>query len=170
MSTTTDKLALFKYDPSTDGAQTFNIKKALNDNWDKLDDAVKEILITLANKVTAEPDAVHLLPLLSSAYAASAFQSTYSKSKFGKLSVHIACQPANPISAYETIAVAILPEGYRPAILTELYPGLVIKYRSYNLGVWQVATDGKILFTPTVDISDSDGVTLHGSLSFDAST
>lgn len=51
MSTTTDKLALFKYDPSTDGAQTFNIKKALNDNWDKLDDAVKEILITLAKKL-----------------------------------------------------------------------------------------------------------------------
>ena len=50
MSTTTDKLALFKYDPSTDGAQTFNIQKALNDNWDRLDDAVKEILITLANK------------------------------------------------------------------------------------------------------------------------
>ena len=49
MSTTTDKLALFKYDPSTDGAQTFNIQKALNDNWDKLDDAVKEILTTLAN-------------------------------------------------------------------------------------------------------------------------
>ena len=46
MSTTTDKLALFKYDPSTDGAQTFNIQKALNDNWDRLDDAVKEILIT----------------------------------------------------------------------------------------------------------------------------
>ena len=53
MSTTTDKLALFKYDPSTDGAQTFNIKKALNDNWDKLDDAVKEILITLAKKAPA---------------------------------------------------------------------------------------------------------------------
>ena len=53
MSTTTDKLALFKYDPSTDGAQTFNIQKALNDNWDKLDDAVKEILITLANKAAA---------------------------------------------------------------------------------------------------------------------
>ena len=53
MSTTTDKLALFKYDPSTDGAQTFNIKKALNDNWDKLDDAVKEILIALQNKAPA---------------------------------------------------------------------------------------------------------------------
>lgn len=44
MSTTTDKLALFKYDPRTDGTQTFNIQKALNDNWDKLDDAAKEIL------------------------------------------------------------------------------------------------------------------------------
>ena len=59
MSTTTDKLALFKYDPSTDGAQTFNIKQALNDNWDKLDDAVKQILITLANKAPATHAAQH---------------------------------------------------------------------------------------------------------------
>ena len=44
MSTTTDKLALFKYDPRTDGTQTFNIQKALNDNWDKLDDAQKRSL------------------------------------------------------------------------------------------------------------------------------
>lgn len=40
MSTTTENLGLFKYDPSTDGAQTFNIKKALNDNWDKIDEKV----------------------------------------------------------------------------------------------------------------------------------
>lgn len=40
MSTTTENLSLFKYDPSTDGANTFNIKQALNDNWDKLDAAV----------------------------------------------------------------------------------------------------------------------------------
>lgn len=59
MSTTTDKLALFKYDPSTDGAQTFNIQKALNENWDKLDDAVKEILITLANKANSTHAAKH---------------------------------------------------------------------------------------------------------------
>ena len=50
MSTTTEKLALFKYDPSTDGAQTFNIKQALNDNWDKIDDAVKDIDTNLQNK------------------------------------------------------------------------------------------------------------------------
>lgn len=40
MSTTTDNLGLFKYDPATDGAKTFNIKQSLNDNWDKLDAAV----------------------------------------------------------------------------------------------------------------------------------
>ena len=40
MSTTTENLGLFKYDPSTDGANTFNIKQALNENWDKLDAAV----------------------------------------------------------------------------------------------------------------------------------
>ena len=50
MSTTTEKLALFKYDPSTDGAQTFNIKQAMNDNWDKIDDAVKDIDTTLQKK------------------------------------------------------------------------------------------------------------------------
>lgn len=57
MSTTTEKLALFKYDPSTDGAQTFNIKQAMNDNWDKIDDAVKAIDITLANKIDASAGA-----------------------------------------------------------------------------------------------------------------
>ena len=40
MSTTTEKLGLFKYDPSTDSAQTFNITKALNENWDKIDEKV----------------------------------------------------------------------------------------------------------------------------------
>lgn len=40
MSTTTENLGLFKYDPNTDGTNTFNIEQALNDNWDKLDAAV----------------------------------------------------------------------------------------------------------------------------------
>lgn len=37
MSLKTKILGLFKYDPDKDGASTFNIKQALNDNWDKLD-------------------------------------------------------------------------------------------------------------------------------------
>ena len=37
MSGTTTNLELFKYNPNTDGDQTFNIDNALNNNWDSLD-------------------------------------------------------------------------------------------------------------------------------------
>ena len=40
MSLKTKILGLFKYDPDKDGASTFNITQALNDNWDKLDNEV----------------------------------------------------------------------------------------------------------------------------------
>lgn len=40
MSLKTQILGLFKYDPDKDGASTFNVKQALNDNWDKLDNEV----------------------------------------------------------------------------------------------------------------------------------
>ena len=40
MSSHTDNLKLFKYDPETDGASTFSLKTALNDNWDRLDAVV----------------------------------------------------------------------------------------------------------------------------------
>ena len=37
MATNTEELNLFKYDTEKDGKQTFNINKALNENWDKID-------------------------------------------------------------------------------------------------------------------------------------
>ena len=37
MSLKTKLLELFKYEPDKDGAQTFNVKSALNDNWDKIE-------------------------------------------------------------------------------------------------------------------------------------
>lgn len=40
MSKTTKNLGLFEYEKDKDGASTFNIKQALNDNWDKLDNEV----------------------------------------------------------------------------------------------------------------------------------
>ena len=40
MSKLTEILKLFCYDPETDGASTFNIPKALNENWEKIDAAV----------------------------------------------------------------------------------------------------------------------------------
>ena len=39
MSTLTKILKLFKYDPSADAKQTFNLDEALNNNWDKLEAA-----------------------------------------------------------------------------------------------------------------------------------
>ena len=40
MSVLTAALKLFKYDPATDGAMTFNLRQTLTDNWDKLDAAI----------------------------------------------------------------------------------------------------------------------------------
>lgn len=40
MSKLTEVLKLLCYDPETDGAYTFNIPKALNENWEKIDAAV----------------------------------------------------------------------------------------------------------------------------------
>lgn len=49
----TEKLSLFAYDPEKDGKKTFNIKQALNDNWDKIENfyktfinAVKSVTVT----------------------------------------------------------------------------------------------------------------------------
>lgn len=51
----TEKLSLFAYDPEKDGKKTFNIKQALNDNWDKIENfyktfitAVKSVTVTSA--------------------------------------------------------------------------------------------------------------------------
>lgn len=43
MSSNTENLDLFEYNPATDGSQTFNIKTALNDNFDKIDAAFGNI-------------------------------------------------------------------------------------------------------------------------------
>jgi len=43
MASNTPNLNLLKKDPATDGNDTFNIKTMLNDNWDKIDTAVKKV-------------------------------------------------------------------------------------------------------------------------------
>ena len=42
MASYTEHLELLKKDPVADGADTFNIQTMLNDNWDKIDDAVSK--------------------------------------------------------------------------------------------------------------------------------
>lgn len=54
MSTTTPNLGLFKYDPNTDGAQAFNIRQALNENWDKVDESVLLALAAAAPYSTSQ--------------------------------------------------------------------------------------------------------------------
>lgn len=43
MSSNTENLGLYKVDPSTDGDNTFNIEKILNENWDKIDEKSKKV-------------------------------------------------------------------------------------------------------------------------------
>lgn len=45
MSSNTPNLGLLKKDPVADGNDTFNIKTMLNDNWDKIDEAVGNIKV-----------------------------------------------------------------------------------------------------------------------------
>jgi len=45
MASNTPNLGLLKKDPMADGNETFNIKTLLNDNWDKIDEAVGNIKV-----------------------------------------------------------------------------------------------------------------------------
>ena len=58
MSSSTDFLKLFKWNTSTDGSQKFNIDKALNENWDKVETNAKAVDDTLKTKAdtTISPD------------------------------------------------------------------------------------------------------------------
>lgn len=49
MASNTPNLNLLKKDPLTDGNETFNIQTMMNDNWDKLDTAVKKVQDDVAN-------------------------------------------------------------------------------------------------------------------------
>lgn len=53
MSKLTEILKLFCYDPETDGANTFNIPKALNENWEKIDQLV---LLAVAAAAAYDPE------------------------------------------------------------------------------------------------------------------
>lgn len=49
MASNTPNLNLLKKDPLTDGNETFNIQTMMNDNWDKIDTAVKKVQDDVAN-------------------------------------------------------------------------------------------------------------------------
>lgn len=51
MSTYTDYLNLFMWNPQTDGEEEFDIEKALNENWEKLDIKVKQHILDTAKTI-----------------------------------------------------------------------------------------------------------------------
>ena len=57
MASNTENLKLLKKNPTTDGADTFNVQTMLNDNWDKIDANAGTVAQTLANilKPTTPP-------------------------------------------------------------------------------------------------------------------
>lgn len=57
MASNTPNLNLLKKDPLTDGNETFNIQTMMNDNWDKIDTAVKKVQDDVANIDPDIPDA-----------------------------------------------------------------------------------------------------------------
>ncbi len=63
MSLKTKLLELFKYEPETDGAQTFNIKSALNDNWDKIDEVLGTHTSNKSNPHGVTAEQVGALPI-----------------------------------------------------------------------------------------------------------
>lgn len=56
MSSNTKNLGLYKADPKVDGNQTFNIDTMLNENWDKIDEAVSNVSVPVqsVNNKTGE--------------------------------------------------------------------------------------------------------------------
>lgn len=43
MSSNTPNLNLLKKNPATDGNETFNVQTMLNENWDKIDEAIGDL-------------------------------------------------------------------------------------------------------------------------------
>nr|WP_260871492.1 pyocin knob domain-containing protein [Paenibacillus sp. Y412MC10] len=57
MSSNTPNLGLLKKDPMVDGNETFNIETMLNENWDKIDEAVGKVREDLGNIDVDIPEA-----------------------------------------------------------------------------------------------------------------
>ena len=55
MSTTTSNIGLFKYDLQTDGQQSFNITRSMNNNWDIIDLEIGNAKIAISNLENIEP-------------------------------------------------------------------------------------------------------------------
>lgn len=56
MSSTTEKLSLFKYDTTADVKQPFNIDTCMNNNWEKIDQFAKDIDTVFSSGLSSQLD------------------------------------------------------------------------------------------------------------------
>ena len=91
MSKNTKNYGLFEYEPEKDGAQTFNIQSALNENWEKVDEALAASDPTKADTKATPTDADGVM-IADSADGGKAKRLLWSnvKAALGKLFVPLA--------------------------------------------------------------------------------
>ena len=81
--TYTKFLNLFKYDPVADAVQTFNIQRALNDNWDKIStwaaeiDALARAAATQEDLDALRAEMENLIKMISTDITDNAFEVTF---------------------------------------------------------------------------------------------
>jgi hypothetical protein len=116
MSKQTKNLGLFEYDPTDDGAKTFNLETALNENWDKLDAFAEETNQSLLKKAAAAIE-WHDFPF------ADGFEnfnperkSRYGKDDHGIVHLEVSAKFADGEEhSIHRITLGTLPNGFLPA-------------------------------------------------------
>ncbi|MFB4325434.1 phage tail protein [Priestia sp. BR_2] len=160
MSSNTPNLGLLKKDPMVDGNETFNIETMLNENWDKIDEAVGQVRDELGNIDVDIPEASltekGIVQLSSAtngtrenvAATEKAVKAAYDEALAGKqLGVE---QKANVVAALNSIGVA--------ASTSETWAQLVAKMAGVIKATGN-ATAGDVLAGKTFSNGSGNGVT-----------
>lgn len=160
MAEHTPNLGLLKKDPLADGNETFNIETMLNDNWDKIDEAVGQVREELENVDVDIPNAsltekgiVQLSNATNGtredvAATEKAVKAAYDEALAGKqLGVE---QKANVVAALNSIGVA--------ASTSETWAQLVAKMAGVIRATGN-ATPGDVLAGKTFSNASGNGLT-----------
>lgn len=159
MSSNTPNLGLLKKDPMVDGNETFNIETMLNENWDKVDEAVGQVREDLGNIDVDIPEASltekGIVQLSSAtngtrenvAATEKAVKAAYDEALAGKqLGVE---QKANVVAALNSIGVA--------ASTSEIWSQLVAKMAGVIKATGN-ATAGDVLAGQTFSNGSGNGL------------
>lgn len=135
MASNTENLNLLMKNPSTDGADTFNVQTMLNENWQKIDENAGTVAQTLANIL--KPTTPPIIGLPPSTTPDGMFQAL---GNTGELHVW----------RKMVVTGTDIPAGYNVTDTTGVISSGVYGY-----------TDLTITYSDAVDVNDTGGVTLR---------